>query len=381
MRSLGILVLGLVLTGAASADTPVNPRTAPPPRRPELKKLHVLMVFDTNDKLLSNSLAIDERRLKLFLKTNIPQDRYSLTIIKGDDVTPDAILNHYRDLKLASGEGLLFFYGGHGATDPETKQHYFKLACGKNLPRTTVRKAMEARQSSSVILLSDCCSTFRPINKIQSKTTGKGLIDETPAAKELSPAVRCLLFQSTGTVDVTAATDNASWSDNEKGGLFTRSICGLLKRPIKQLDVDRDGFLTWKEFFPQLQNETQYLFRSWSKEWTARGETIEGEPQKPRSFLLGERTYAVVGIRNGRDEAVGYRWRWQGEESWNEERLEPGKEKVHFRPLPSDEETLPVLQVKLATGGGGELKPRKWRGVGEPSAKNASIQLIKPKKQ
>ena len=73
-------------------------------------------------------------------------------------------------------------------------------------------------------------------------------------ARALHPTVRCLFFQARGTVDITAATDNASWSDNKKGGLFTRSLARLVElTPLRELDKDRDGVVTWSEFFPQLR--------------------------------------------------------------------------------------------------------------------------------
>jgi hypothetical protein len=217
-------------------------------------------------------------------------------------------------------------------------------------------------------------------NQQQQKVTRKA-IKEIPQAKLLHPTVRNLLFLTSGTVDVTAASDNASWSDTDKGGLFTRSLSAMLIKPVKLLDIDRDGIVTWREFFPQLQKETEIVFRSWKRELTARGEKIDGDTQKPHSFSLGGRTYAVVGIENSAAEPLVYRWRWQGQEQWNEVKLEHGKQKVHFLVVLEDAETLPRLEVEIKGRGKGKLKASKWTGDGGPSFDDGKTYSIESRKK
>src|SRR5262245_11471627 len=253
LRQLFIALALMLLAGAPAAPAQA-PRVSPPA---ELKKLHVLMVFDTKDERLEPSLVIDEKRLTQLWANTMPKERYSLTVLKGAKVTPQAILEHYRKLKLGPSEGALFVYGGHGAIDPK-KGHYLQLASGKPLIRSELRKAMEATRAGLVVIVSDCCST-----PIRLKTTRDRGITKQESPKRLHPTVRCLLFQARGTVDVTAATNNAAWSDNERGGLFTRSFAALLAGPVKPLDTNKDGFVTWQEYFPKLQRETEVLFDGW----------------------------------------------------------------------------------------------------------------------
>src|SRR2546427_343578 len=92
----GLVALGLVLGG------PVACLTAAPA---ELKKLHVLMVFDTNDEGLESSLKIDEWRMRRALTETIPADRCTVSVLKGDDVTPERILGYYSALKPNSDDG------------------------------------------------------------------------------------------------------------------------------------------------------------------------------------------------------------------------------------------------------------------------------------
>jgi hypothetical protein len=368
----GLVALGLVLGGPAARLT-----AAPA----EIKKLHVLMVFDTNDDGLESSLKIDEWRMRRVLRETIPEDRYALTVIKGDDVTPERILAYYSELKPNADDGLLFFYGGHGALDAE-KRHFFELSCGKTLVRADLRKAMEEKKTGLVLLITDCCSTPRKTALVARRS-----FEEAREVKALHPTVRCLFFQARGTVDVTAATNNASWSDNEKGGLFTRSVARMLKTPVKFLDVDRDGFVSWKEFFPQLQKETELVFKGWSRELRARGQEVDTKTQKPHPFGLGldptAQIYAVLGIENAAAAELVYRWRWAGTEQWSEVKLPQGGKKVHFlllSPTQQQQEALPRFEVEVKGRASGKLQAARWTGKGEPTYDDGERYRIRARK-
>jgi hypothetical protein len=155
-----------------------------------------------------------------------------------------------------------------------------------------------------------------------------------------------LFFQSRGVVDVTAATEEAAWSDDENGGLFTRSLARMLTRETKELDANKDGFVTWPEFFPQLQKETQYFFKEWTAKMRARypDAQIRAETQKPHAFFLGKPTaYAVVEVQNGKAEATKYRYRWDPKDEYLEWSLKPGERRVHLILLDGD--ALPPLEL------------------------------------
>jgi hypothetical protein len=367
MRQL-LIALALTLPAGGARALAQAPRVAPPA---ELKKLHVLMAFDTKDERLEPSLAVDEQRMTRLWANAIPKERYSLTVLRGDKVTPQAILGHFRKLKLGPSEGALFFYGGHGAIDP-AKGHYLQLASGKPLLRSELRKAMEATRAGLVVLVTDCCST-----PIRLKTTRDRGITKLDEPKRLHPTVRCLLFQARGTVDVTAATNNAAWSDNERGGLFTRAVASLLIAPVKSLDTNKDGFVTWREFFPKLQRETEALFDRWLREMRSYKVTITGTNQKPYAYALGKRllptarSYAVLSVENGTGEVVKYRYRWAGETAWQSATLQKGEKRAHSLAL-KDDASPPELEAQFdGIKSAQRLKARKWTGTGEPTSDDA----------
>lgn len=275
-------ILGLVMTAILATPAVLSAAEAP-----ELRKLHVLMVIDSADKELAPSVKIDQRRVRWMLRQSVPSNRYTLTTLDGPNATRANILAHYRTHPASRDEGLMFYYAGHGARDKKTDRAYLNLGKGGPLLRDDLVRAMEAKRTSLVMLLTDCCSS--PESLRAAMFSSRAVTPAPPGpAKVLHPTVRVLLFQARGTIDLTAATDNASWGDPEKGGLFTRSLCRMLTTPIRHLDANGDGALTWPEFFPQLRGETESLFGSWRKEMVARGEKVDDRKQVPLAFRLGK---------------------------------------------------------------------------------------------
>ncbi len=372
-RESGLIVMGLLL-GA-------SPLWAAPPA--EVKKLHVFLVFDTQDETLGDSLAKDLWRMRELFRNSIPRNRLMVSVLTGKKVTAAQILDHYRKANPDPDDGLLFFYGGHGATDPAKKQHYFQLSCGEDLPRLDVRKAMEAKRTSLVVLLTDCCSTPE---KIGTPVIPRW-IESGQGPKEIHPTVRCLLFRARGTVDVTAATNAPSWSDNMEGGIFTRTLCETMKRSLKSLGQDEDGIITWQEFFPVLQGETEKVFANWSaKMRSLRGVKIDSRTQKPSAFALGNdaavgRTYAVVGIENATNLVIAYRYRWTGDKEWKYANLEVGEKKPHALVLKDEKQALPKLEVEIHGRKMLPLKSGKWTGEGNPSFEGGRSYRLRPRKK
>jgi hypothetical protein len=356
------LIAGLASGGLAQAQAP------------ELKKLHILMVFDTNAPELAKSLRVDKRRMLTLWRDTVPADRRQVTVLEDEKATKEKILDYYKNLQVGANEGLVFFYAGHGARDEKNGKHFFDLKKGSPLIREELTKAMEAKKAGLVLLLTDCCSTPQEF-KDEKLFTDRGAGD-APAAK-LHETVRCLLFRSRGTVDVTAATDNASWSDNLEGGIFTRSLCRTIKKPIKELDGNKDGFISWREFFPQLRVETQSLFGDWRRKMIARGEKVDERKQVPFAFTLGK-VFAVVGILNATKNPLQYRCRWPGEE-WTNVTLAPGEKKIHALPLTQAAGELPALETKFEF----MAKPKplsslEYTGTAEPT-KLTSLYRIRPR--
>jgi hypothetical protein len=182
--------------------------------------------------------------------------------------------------------------------------------------RSDLRRAMLEHHPGLVVILTDCCSTRY---KLHGKSRGVYL--DTGAAEAIHPVLRCLLYQSRGVVDVTASTGNASFGDDHDGGIFTRTLARLVEAGVGHSDADRDGFVTWPEFFAKLQGDTQGVFVSWAQHQRARGEDPGQSSQRPFAFELG--SPPAVQIRNETRGVLKYQYRWAGETNWRDGSIAP----------------------------------------------------------
>jgi hypothetical protein len=314
---------------------------------PELRKVHALVVVDTLSGL-GQSVMIDGVRIDRLLRNNLPRDRVEIRILTGKDVNAEAILAYYRTLAVGRDDALFFYYAGHGATDP-TQGHFLALQELKAKPlfRADLRQAMERRQPGLVVLLTDCCST-----RLALPGKKRRIFVDEGAASAIHPVLLCLLYQSRGVVDITAATGNSSFGDDLDGGIFTRTFDKLVRSGVTASDFDRNGLVTWPEFFARLQTETQGVFVTWAKRQRAIGEQIGQTSQKPHAFALGPSADAV-NLRNATEKPLKYQYRWPGRTAWQESSLPP-KGIVQQLP-PAASNPAPKLEVRFEGGKSAEL--------------------------
>ena len=238
-------------------------------------------------------------------------------------------------------------------TGPSTRRKGIFLALqelnAKPLLRADLRRVMQEQQPGLVVLMTDCCSS-------RFKLPGKSrrVYEDVGTASAIQPVLRCLLYQSTGIVDITAATGNAAFGDDHDGGIFTRAFDKLVRSGIQPSDADSDGFVTWPEFFSRLQKETEGTFVSWAAlHRRAVGEQVEQTSQKPHAFDLAGRPDAVS-LRNETAGPLNYQYRWAGQTSWEIARVEPNGVGQHVPPAHRGGAS-PMLEVRFEGGKTAEL--------------------------
>ncbi len=178
--------------------------------------LHVLLVCDTADKQIGDSVAVDEANMLELMRSGIPKDRLSVSVLKGTDVTRNNILDHYGSLKVGPRDAVLFYFSGHGGTD-DRKRHYLKT--GNQLTaRSDVSRAVLDKHARLVVLFTDCCA-----NKMRTSPGGYGAAPGP--GRDL--VLRHLFFEHSGLVDVNAcAVGETAVGDHDLGGLFTAAFIG-----------------------------------------------------------------------------------------------------------------------------------------------------------
>src|SRR5262249_25226817 len=138
----------------------------------DLKKLHVLLIIDTNAKGIGDSVRVDLGTVQGMLEL-LPKNKVATTVLQGGEVTRKRVLDYYARLQAGSDDALFCYCPGHGGTDP-AKGHYLDLNAGP-LTRAELREAMDGKQAGLSVLLTDCCSSM-------AKMRQPDALAEAPAA-------------------------------------------------------------------------------------------------------------------------------------------------------------------------------------------------------
>jgi Caspase domain len=228
--------------------------------------IHALLVGDSNSSL-GDSVVNDVRIFGDALWSAFSEHPGRLRLhspLVGDAVTVAAVESFFAELESGPDDTLLFFFSGHGEVHPELGHALnFTNADHKGrklLSRADLLASMRTKNARLVVVLTDCCSTIRQPRVAPSKTS--------PRVLELRPPPKwavagCLLLQHRGVVDITASCPGqAAWPDSSgESGLFTSTFAGLLApNNLHILDQNKDGFVEWNEFYPELAKRTQQAF-------------------------------------------------------------------------------------------------------------------------
>jgi hypothetical protein len=269
---------------AAALALPLPAAVAQVKAPEELARLHVLVAADTLSNL-GPMIKINVANTRAVFAGGVPADRLNLVVMDGADMTPDNILKKIGGLPVKPNDAVAFLYFGHGGFDQKTDQHLFGMVHGENvavLLRKDVVAALQAKNAGLTVLLTDCCSNVAPILAARP-VTGRA------PARDLDPALCHLFFRHRGLVDITAAEKGTfAWFDGAVGGMFTQALMGrLLRKPLAQLDTDKDGFLTWQELAEELREETNRVFQEEKQTWSNRDE-VQQDTQYPLFFTVPE---------------------------------------------------------------------------------------------
>jgi hypothetical protein len=269
------VVVTLALSAAVAWTSPAAAQAAE-----EATRVRILLVVDTqaaNAKDLGVDLdgANIKRTLEENLKMQNLHKRYTLDVLCGAAATPDRVLGYYAKLKTNSSEGLVFYFTGHGMTTKDRGQA-LSMANG-NLFRADLRAAMAQLKPRLSVILTDCCASFPNMPGANEKAIPPKMAPLPKLGQGNGSVLRHLLFQHRGLVDINAAkTGQVAWS-NRDGGCFTVALTRLLSASVAAFDINRDGFVSWSEFYQVLTRHTQDV-----------GASI-GRVQSPMSFALGGR--------------------------------------------------------------------------------------------
>jgi len=347
---LPVVALALGFAGPAQAQND---------KQQEVKLIHVLLVMDSSDPVLDRGVRRDQRNITKLLDDHIPKNRYNLKVLSGTAITSDQIISYYKNLKVEPGEGLLFYYSGHGAI-VEGKGHTLEIQKGKQaLRRSDLIKAMTEKKAALTVVLTDCCSDR--LSYADERVLAEGKDRAGLPLADPTPLVRKLLFQSRGLVDITAATNDVALADDNQGGYFTKALCRIA-------DTKKDDTLGWKDFFAAVSKETGVIHKDAVTRGTvtlpagaklnlqiptAFAIAVESIPAKPDTQPKPElktdavRVAAIIGLTNSAAEEIEVQYRWDASHTWVKKKIPAGKSISIGTVLPPSMTKTPPLLVRL----------------------------------
>lgn len=244
-------------------------------------KLHVIYIVDTKAGDVGDDIGPGSKKAyeKLHsvmseILTEDRQERYSPQLLIDDTVTPRMIRVAIQNLRISPQDSVFVWYSGHGVVRAD-ENHVFATS-GGDISRNEVRKLILDLEPRLGLLVTDTCSSYEgqiavPARRVPADWNG----------------FNDLFFQSRGFVDITAATfGQFAWFSGE-GGFFSTAFINTLCEPKQNLDKDKDGVLSWAEYFERVQKLTNEIFQE-VKANSPEGAKITGsEAQNPKSWSQG----------------------------------------------------------------------------------------------
>src|SRR5947209_2467229 len=90
----------------------------------EASRVRILLLSDRSGNARERQRrAVTLNRLRSVLRRSLRKQglrgRYTLDVLAGPRLTPDTVLNYYRNLRTGPDEALVFFGNAHGGTNPQ----------------------------------------------------------------------------------------------------------------------------------------------------------------------------------------------------------------------------------------------------------------------
>jgi hypothetical protein len=225
------------------------------------QRVHALIVGDASPSaqwgVLQPNIQLDVIGMSVLFWNHVPSRQLNLIVltIETDELaTPRTIFDVLDEFRPAPDDVVVVYFSGHGGVDD--RGHYLWLAGGR-LYREELRQRMQRSGARLVVLLTDCCSTrsdgqryYAPAPRITPPST-------------MAPALRSLLNNAAGVVDINASGPNESaffvptsdQFDVMPGSLFTTAL-------VEFVTENREKPLRWDDLLRSVSFRVHLAFRN-----------------------------------------------------------------------------------------------------------------------
>ena len=215
----------------------------------EAKVCHLVVIADTNDKTIGQSVDIDQRNVTGVFRENVARNQLSVQTLSGNEVRKSRILSTIQNVnrRMSKEDTLIVYLAGHGAEDRRLG-HYFELSSGEKMLRNDVLRSMNSKDVRLKVLITDTCSVFKRLKAAASYA-------QPQSTNTTSAAFVSLCWKPAGEIDMSACSSGEfSMGDNISGGYFTSQL-------VNYLDRNRSREVSWGQLFRSVKQSTAQVFR------------------------------------------------------------------------------------------------------------------------
>ncbi len=224
---------------------PNQPIAEPPPADPSLATLHLIIIADTLDNKIGQSVAVDSKNFQDFFQSvvNSSQGKIFLNkiVLEGRDITRNnliATLNFVAP-RIKSNDIVVFLYSGHGYR-MQTKASKWPYLNTREYATDfdeviTILKNSNPRQ---FIAIADCCNNFIDRGIRTSK------ILKAPESFLYQDIERMFLLPKTKIAASGSKVGQFSSGDDVDGGFFSAAFISNLRKSLLSSDGNWDKVFT-----------------------------------------------------------------------------------------------------------------------------------------
>jgi len=253
-----ILAAVFIQACATSSDSPITssqqpnttqpnpPVSEPPPAAdPSIATLHLIIIADTLDNKIGQSVAVDSKNFQDFFQSvvNSSQGKIFLNkiVLEGRDITRNNLIAtlNFVSPRIKSNDIVVFLYSGHGYR-MQTKASKWPFLNTREYATDfdeviTILKSSNSRQ---FIAIADCCNSFID----RGIRTAKFL--KSPESFSYQDIERMFLLPKTKIAASGSKVGQFSNGDDVDGGYFSAAFVSNLRKSLLSSDGNWDKVFT-----------------------------------------------------------------------------------------------------------------------------------------
>jgi PDZ domain/Caspase domain len=265
----------------------------------EAVRLHVILVGNTDDPMIGESVKQDLKNLEATLRAGFEKhkDRLTVKILQGEEFTLKNVRDALRDLKTDGTEAILCYFACHGTYRPG-EGHLLAMEQPRDrrqahvLLRSDLRHLLREKGARLAVLLTDTCNAYPPGIELRP----------LPAAPEWE-TMRHLFLVPRGLVDINAVSEGeVAYGEAKSGGFFSSTFVNVLREKFDKLDANKDRFVHWEELLPRMEAGSQQQYEKMRTQQLREltDEYLKKQPEERqrllttrRDILLKQKTHSL----------------------------------------------------------------------------------------